>query len=89
MLLGLVGLKTGELHGNLTQPERVEALQGFRDGEIDFLIATYLYMHIIVPNIKRQLKKRCGLQRSRYSRRPKCGQFQHASYTAAIRAQGG
>jgi ATP-dependent RNA helicase DDX27 len=42
MVLGLSGLRVGELHGNLTQPQRVDALQSFRDGDIDYLIATYL-----------------------------------------------
>lgn len=42
MVLGLAGLKVSELHGDLSQPERVDALQSFRDGTIDYLIATYL-----------------------------------------------
>lgn len=32
--------KVGELHGNLTQPQRLENLQKFKDEEIDILIAT-------------------------------------------------
>lgn len=40
ILLGLLGLKVAELHGNLTQPQRLEALQKFKDGAVDFLIAT-------------------------------------------------
>jgi len=40
ILLGLFGLKVGELHGNLSQPQRLEALRQFKDEEIDLLIAT-------------------------------------------------
>ncbi|XP_050522035.1 probable ATP-dependent RNA helicase DDX27 [Daktulosphaira vitifoliae] len=40
ILLGLFGLKVGELHGNLSQPQRLEALRKFKDEEIDLLIAT-------------------------------------------------
>ncbi|EGG17646.1 putative RNA helicase [Cavenderia fasciculata] len=40
ILLGLSGLKVGELHGDLNQEQRFEALQSFRNGEVDFLLAT-------------------------------------------------
>ncbi|XP_014231682.2 probable ATP-dependent RNA helicase DDX27 [Trichogramma pretiosum] len=40
ILLGLLGVKVGELHGNLTQPQRLENLRKFKDEEIDVLIAT-------------------------------------------------
>ncbi|XP_070163016.1 probable ATP-dependent RNA helicase DDX27 isoform X2 [Polyergus mexicanus] len=40
ILLGLLGLKVGELHGNLTQPQRLENLQKFKEEEIDILLAT-------------------------------------------------
>ena len=39
---GLLGLKCAELHGNLTQAKRLEALQRFKDGEVDFLFCTDL-----------------------------------------------
>lgn len=32
--------KVGELHGNLSQPQRLEALRMFKDEELDLLIAT-------------------------------------------------
>ena len=40
ILLGLLGLKVGELHGNLTQPQRLDALQKFKDKNVDVLVAT-------------------------------------------------
>ncbi|KAG0712651.1 putative ATP-dependent RNA helicase DDX27 [Chionoecetes opilio] len=40
ILLGLLGIKAGELHGNLKQTDRLLALKRFRDQEIDVLIAT-------------------------------------------------
>nr|CAD7406072.1 unnamed protein product [Timema cristinae] len=40
ILLGLLGIKVGELHGNLTQPQRLEALRRFKSEELDVLVAT-------------------------------------------------
>ncbi|KAJ9585565.1 hypothetical protein L9F63_002641, partial [Diploptera punctata] len=40
ILLGLLAVKVGELHGNLTQPQRLEALRRFKDEELDVLVAT-------------------------------------------------
>ncbi|XP_012232938.1 probable ATP-dependent RNA helicase DDX27 [Linepithema humile] len=40
ILLGLLGIKVGELHGDLTQPQRLENLRKFKDEEIDILLAT-------------------------------------------------
>ncbi|KZT54399.1 DEAD-domain-containing protein [Calocera cornea HHB12733] len=42
ILFGLLGMKAGELHGNLTQEQRLRALQQFKDGDVDFLLATDL-----------------------------------------------
>jgi len=33
-------LQVGELHGNMSQPQRLEALQKFKDEELDVLVAT-------------------------------------------------
>jgi len=40
LLLGLCGLSVAELHGDMKQHERLEALEMFRDGRVAFLIAT-------------------------------------------------
>nr|GEW73366.1 DEAD-box ATP-dependent RNA helicase 28 [Tanacetum cinerariifolium] len=40
ILFGLAGFKAAELHGNLTQAQRLDALELFRRQEADFLIAT-------------------------------------------------
>jgi ATP-dependent RNA helicase DDX27 len=42
VVFGLLGMRAGELHGNLSQEQRVLALESFRDGRIDFLLATDL-----------------------------------------------
>ncbi|KAA8496417.1 DEAD-box ATP-dependent RNA helicase 28 [Porphyridium purpureum] len=42
ILFGLFGLKAGELHGNLAQVQRLESLENFRDGNVDFLLCTDL-----------------------------------------------
>ncbi|KAJ1375233.1 P-loop containing nucleoside triphosphate hydrolase [Sesbania bispinosa] len=40
IIFGLAGLKAAELHGNLTQAQRLEALEQFRKQQVDFLVAT-------------------------------------------------
>ncbi|XP_076259786.1 dead-box helicase Rs1 [Rhynchophorus ferrugineus] len=40
ILLGLLGLKVAELHGNLTQPQRLDALDKFKNKTVDILVAT-------------------------------------------------
>lgn len=42
ILFGLAGLKCAELHGNLTQAQRLLALDEFRQGSVDFLLCTDL-----------------------------------------------
>uniref|UniRef100_A0A8C4NGU7 RNA helicase n=1 Tax=Eptatretus burgeri TaxID=7764 RepID=A0A8C4NGU7_EPTBU len=40
ILLGLLGLHVGELHGDLSQAQRLEGLRRFKDEQIDILVAT-------------------------------------------------
>ncbi|XP_061355332.1 DEAD-box ATP-dependent RNA helicase 28 [Gastrolobium bilobum] len=40
IMFGLAGLKAAELHGNLTQAQRLEALEQFRKQQVEFLVAT-------------------------------------------------
>lgn len=42
VIFGLLGMEASELHGNLTQQQRLEALELFRDGRSNFLLATDL-----------------------------------------------
>ncbi|KAJ9479643.1 ATP-dependent RNA helicase DRS1 [Pseudozyma hubeiensis] len=42
IVFGLLGLSAGELHGDLSQEQRIDALTAFRDGKTDFLLATDL-----------------------------------------------
>ncbi|XP_019628935.1 PREDICTED: probable ATP-dependent RNA helicase DDX27 isoform X2 [Branchiostoma belcheri] len=42
IILGLLGLNVGELHGNLSQTQRLETLRRFKDAEVDVLLATDL-----------------------------------------------
>lgn len=42
ILFGLTKLNAAELHGNLTQAQRLAALDSFREGTVDFLLCTDL-----------------------------------------------
>merc|ERR1712166_1334087 len=42
ILCGLCGIQGAELHGNLTQTQRLQALEKFRKNEVDILLATNL-----------------------------------------------
>lgn len=42
ILFGLAGLKAAELHADRTQPQRLEALELYKTGQVDFLIGTNL-----------------------------------------------
>ncbi|CAO1620979.1 unnamed protein product [Sympodiomycopsis kandeliae] len=42
ILFGLMGLAAAELHGDLSQEQRLASLQSFKEGKVDFLLATDL-----------------------------------------------
>lgn len=42
IVFGLLGVKAGELHGSMTQEQRISAVNGFRDGKTTHLLATDL-----------------------------------------------
>lgn len=42
VVFGLCGLRADELHGDLTQEQRLTALQKFKEGSVDYLLATDL-----------------------------------------------
>lgn len=42
IVFGLLGISAAELHGNLSQEQRLDALGLFKDGKVDFLLATDL-----------------------------------------------
>ena len=40
IVFGLIGLRVAELHGNMSQLQRLESLRSFRDGTVDILLTT-------------------------------------------------
>ncbi|KAI5293606.1 nucleolar DEAD-box protein required for synthesis of 60S ribosomal subunit [Ascosphaera acerosa] len=40
IIFGLFGLKSAELHGSMSQEQRIKAVEDFRDGRVSFLLAT-------------------------------------------------
>ncbi|KKK26907.1 putative ATP-dependent RNA helicase (Drs1) [Aspergillus rambellii] len=42
IIFGLVGLKAAELHGSMSQEQRIQSVESFRDGKVNFLLATDL-----------------------------------------------
>ena len=42
VLFGLLGLKAGELHGSMSQEQRIQSVNNFRDGKMTHLLATDL-----------------------------------------------
>ncbi|KAL2164030.1 hypothetical protein VTH06DRAFT_3244 [Thermothelomyces fergusii] len=42
IIFGLLGLSCGELHGSMNQAQRIASVEAFRDGKVNFLLATDL-----------------------------------------------
>ncbi|KAK2747808.1 nucleolar DEAD-box protein required for synthesis of 60S ribosomal subunit [Myotisia sp. PD_48] len=42
IIFGLMGLKAAELHGSMSQEQRIKSVEDFRDGKVSYLLATDL-----------------------------------------------
>ncbi|KAI9883279.1 MAG: nucleolar DEAD-box protein required for synthesis of 60S ribosomal subunit [Watsoniomyces obsoletus] len=42
IIFGLLGLKASELHGSMSQEQRIQSIESFREGKVSFLLATDL-----------------------------------------------
>jgi ATP-dependent RNA helicase DDX27 len=70
ILCGLCGIKCAELHGNLTQTQRLSALESFRNGEVSVLLATDLAGRgIDIPNVETVVNFEMPAQVSTYIHR--------------------
>ncbi|KAI8381562.1 P-loop containing nucleoside triphosphate hydrolase protein [Radiomyces spectabilis] len=70
ILFGLMGLNAAELHGNLTQEQRLEALEKFRDNEVDYLLATDLAARgLDIKGIKTVINYNMPMQFAQYLHR--------------------
>ncbi|EAN32127.2 DEAD/DEAH box helicase family protein [Theileria parva strain Muguga] len=53
LIFNLLNMKCGELHGNLSQSKRFESVERFKNGEIDYLLASELAARgLDIPGIK-------------------------------------
>eukprot|EP01017_Pseudomicrothorax_dubius_P050021 TRINITY_DN9398_c0_g1_i3.p1 TRINITY_DN9398_c0_g1~~TRINITY_DN9398_c0_g1_i3.p1 ORF type:complete len:316 (+),score=81.04 TRINITY_DN9398_c0_g1_i3:359-1306(+) len=70
IVFGLLGLKSCELHGNLSQNQRIQALDDFKDGKYSFLLATDLAARgIDVKDVKTVINFELPTELTRYIHR--------------------
>eukprot|EP00939_MAST-03C_sp_MAST-3C-sp1_P004730 g4730.t1 len=70
IVLGLLGLKAAELHGNLTQMQRLDSLELFKSGEMPILVATDLASRgLDVPGVETVINMSMPRQIERYIHR--------------------
>jgi len=52
-LLTMYGFKAAEVHGNMTQPDRLGSIEAFQRGDVSYLIATDVVSRgLDIPNVK-------------------------------------
>merc|ERR1719203_1092404 len=70
IIFGLCGKRFAEIHGNLSQGDRVKSLQRFQNGEADFLLATDLAARgLDLCNVETVINFHVPLDVSRYIHR--------------------
>ncbi|KAI6047626.1 DEAD-domain-containing protein [Pisolithus marmoratus] len=74
VLFGLLDMNAEELHGDLSQEQRLKALQSFRDGQADFLMATDLASRgLDIKGIETVINYDMPSQFEQYLHRCRCG----------------
>ena len=69
-LFAIFGLKAAQVHGNLSQTERMDALERFQRGEVDYLLATDLVARgLDMPAVKAVLNFSFPTEPKRYLHR--------------------
>ncbi|CAK59459.1 unnamed protein product (macronuclear) [Paramecium tetraurelia] len=70
ILLGLKNLSSCELHGNLTQQQRIQAYEDFKEGKFQYLLATDLAARgLDIANVKAVINFEIPYETSRYIHR--------------------
>ena len=70
ILFGFFGLRAAQVHGNMTQKQRMAAVEKFQSGEVDFLIATDLLARgLDIHNVQAVINFRFPNEDSRYVHR--------------------
>lgn len=70
ILFSVFGLKSAEIHGNMSQTERMDAIEKFQRGEVDYLLATDLVARgLDINNVKSVLNFSFPTEPKRYLHR--------------------
>jgi ATP-dependent RNA helicase DDX27 len=70
ILFSVFGLKSAEIHGNMSQSERMDAIEKFQRGEVDYLLATDLVARgLDINNVKSVLNFSFPTEPKRYLHR--------------------
>jgi ATP-dependent RNA helicase DDX27 len=69
-LFAVFGLKSAEIHGNMSQTDRMEAIEKFQRGDVDYLLATDLVARgLDINNVKSVLNFSFPTEPKRYLHR--------------------